>query len=46
MHEELDRVRRAAKRELVVYQPPSQALMRKGRGVRIPIQRPGGSPGA
>jgi MerR family transcriptional regulator, heat shock protein HspR len=37
---EIDRVRRAAKRELVLYEPPSRALMPKGRGVRIPIERP------
>src|SRR5215213_2981315 len=34
---ELDRVRRSMKRELVVYQPPSQALI--GPGVRVPIRR-------
>ena len=37
---EMNRIRRAAKRELVVYEPPSQALMPKQRGVRIPIERP------
>jgi MerR family transcriptional regulator, heat shock protein HspR len=42
LREEIDRVRRSVKRELVVYEPPSQALMPKGRGVRIPIQRPRG----
>jgi MerR family transcriptional regulator/heat shock protein HspR len=42
LREEIDRVRRSVKRELVVYQPPSQALMPKGPGVRIPIQRPRG----
>ncbi|MEA2330158.1 MAG: MerR family transcriptional regulator, heat shock protein HspR [Thermoleophilaceae bacterium] len=36
---EIDRVRRSMKRELVVYQPPSQSLV--GPGVRVPIQRPG-----
>ena len=36
---EIDRVRRSAKAELVVYQPPSQALAPRRRGVRIPIQR-------
>jgi len=34
---EIDRVRRSMKRELVVYQPPSQALI--GPGVRVPIRR-------
>jgi hypothetical protein len=42
LREEIDRVRRSVKRELVVYEPPSQALMPKGPGVRIPIQRPRG----
>ena len=40
--EELERVRRSFKFELVPYEPPSQALLpRKGheRGVRIPIRR-------
>jgi MerR family transcriptional regulator/heat shock protein HspR len=37
---ELERVRRSFKRELVLYEPPSRALMPKERGVRIPIQRP------
>jgi MerR family transcriptional regulator, heat shock protein HspR len=39
---EIERVRRSFKRELVLYEPPSQALMpsrRAGRAVRIPIQR-------
>jgi MerR family transcriptional regulator/heat shock protein HspR len=36
---EIERVRRSVKRELVVYEPPSQALMPQGPGVRIPIQR-------
>jgi hypothetical protein len=39
---EIDRVRRSVKRELVLYEPPSRALMPKGPGVRIPIQRPRG----
>ena len=43
MVEELDRVRRSFKAELVPYQPPGQALvpakLRKGDGIRIPIQR-------
>ncbi len=39
--EEIERVRRSFKRELVLYEPPSNALMpRDGeRGVRIPIER-------
>lgn len=38
---EVERVRRSLKHELVVYEPPSQALMRRDgeRGVRIPIRR-------
>lgn len=35
---ELERVRRSVKRELVVYEPPSQSLI--GPGVRVPIRRP------
>jgi MerR family transcriptional regulator/heat shock protein HspR len=35
---ELERVRRSVKRELVLYQPPSQSLI--GPGVRVPIRRP------
>src|ERR671914_510542 len=42
LRDEIDRVRRSVKRELVVYEPPSQALMPKGPAVRIPIQRPRG----
>jgi MerR family transcriptional regulator, heat shock protein HspR len=39
---EIDRVRRSMKRELVLYEPPSQSLMPSGaRAVRIPIERPG-----
>jgi MerR family transcriptional regulator, heat shock protein HspR len=34
---ELERVRRSFKRELVVYEPPSQSLI--GPGVRVPIRR-------
>ena len=39
--QEIERVRRSFKRELVLYEPPSNALMpRDGeRGVRIPIER-------
>ena len=41
MRDELDRVRRAAKRELVVYEPPEQSLLRArdARGVSVPIER-------
>ena len=35
---ELERVRRSVKRELVLYEPPSQSLI--GPGVRVPIRRP------
>jgi MerR family transcriptional regulator/heat shock protein HspR len=42
LRDEIDRVRRSVKRELVLYEPPSHALTPKGRGVRIPIQRPRG----
>jgi MerR family transcriptional regulator/heat shock protein HspR len=39
---EIDRVRRSMKRELVLYEPPSQSLMPRGaRTVRVPIERPG-----
>jgi hypothetical protein len=42
---ELDRVRRSFKNELVLYEPPSQALVppptRDERAVRIRIERPG-----
>jgi MerR family transcriptional regulator/heat shock protein HspR len=37
---ELDRVRRSFKRELVLYEPPRQDLMRSGRAVRVHIERP------
>jgi MerR family transcriptional regulator, heat shock protein HspR len=40
LRDELDRLRRSFKRELVLYEPPSQALIRQGPGVRIPIRRP------
>jgi MerR family transcriptional regulator/heat shock protein HspR len=43
LHEEIERVRRSFKRELVVYEPPGQALAPKrddGGAVRIRIQRP------
>jgi MerR family transcriptional regulator/heat shock protein HspR len=35
---ELERVRRSFKRELVVYEPPSQSLI--GPAVKVPIRRP------
>ena len=41
LREEIDRVRRSAKAELVVYEPPSQALAPRRRGVRLSVQRPG-----
>jgi MerR family transcriptional regulator/heat shock protein HspR len=37
LRSEIDRVRRSMKRELVLYQPPSQSLV--GPGVRVPIDR-------
>ena len=43
--EELERVRRSFRHELVLYEPPSQALTpRKAgeRSVRIPVRRPAG----
>lgn len=36
---EIDRVRRAAKAELVRYEPPGQALVPPGEGVRVRITR-------
>jgi len=39
LRQEIDRVRRSVKRELVLYEPPSQALIPRGAGVRIPIRR-------
>ena len=42
LRDELDRLRRSFKRELVVYEPPSQALAPQRPGVRIPIRRPAG----
>jgi MerR family transcriptional regulator/heat shock protein HspR len=42
LQNEVERVRRSLKYELVPYEPPSQALMPRGdgvRGVRIPIRR-------
>ena len=40
LRQEIDRVRRSAKAELVLYEPPSQALAPRRRGVRIPVRRP------
>jgi MerR family transcriptional regulator, heat shock protein HspR len=40
LRDELDRLRRSFKRELVLYEPPTQALIPHGPGVRIPIRRP------
>jgi MerR family transcriptional regulator, heat shock protein HspR len=42
LNEELERVRRSLKHELVVYEPPSQALTPRTAGdggVRIPVRR-------
>jgi MerR family transcriptional regulator, heat shock protein HspR len=39
LREELERVRRSFKRELVVYEPPERALAPSGSGVRVRIQR-------
>ena len=42
MLEEIERVRRSFRFELVPYQPPEKALVPRGqRGVQIPIKRPG-----
>jgi hypothetical protein len=38
LRSEIDRVRRSMKRELVLYEPPSQSLI--GPSVRVPIRRP------
>jgi len=39
--DEVDRVRRSFRRELVPYQPPERALMPRQDAVRIRVQRPG-----
>jgi hypothetical protein len=41
--EEVDRVRRSFRYDLVPYQPPEQALMRRGDvdAIRIRVRRPG-----
>jgi MerR family transcriptional regulator/heat shock protein HspR len=43
LEDEVERVRRSFRRELVPYQPPERALMptRPGDGVRIRVERPG-----
>jgi hypothetical protein len=38
--DEVDRVRRSFRRELVPYQPPEQALVPRSRGIRIQVRRP------
>jgi MerR family transcriptional regulator/heat shock protein HspR len=40
MHDEVERVRRSFRAEMVPYQPPEQALVPRGKGVRIQVQRP------
>ena len=40
LRREIDRIRRSVKAELVVYQPPSQALASQPRSVPIPVERP------
>jgi MerR family transcriptional regulator/heat shock protein HspR len=41
LREEIERVRRSVKRELVLYEPPSRELLPRERGVRIAVQRSG-----
>src|SRR3712207_4057063 len=41
LREEIERVRRSAKAELVVYEPPSKALARRGRRAREAAERAG-----
>ena len=44
MREEIERVRRSFRFELVPYQPPEKALVPKNqKGVQIPIKRVSGS---
>ena len=45
MKREVERVRKSFKRELVRYEPPGQALVPSGEGVRIKITRRGGASG-
>jgi len=40
LRDEIARVRRSMKRELVLYEPPSSSLLAPGAAVRIPIRRP------
>ena len=40
MLEEIERVRRSFRFELVPYEPPEKALVPRGKSVRIPINRP------
>ena len=39
LEQEISRVRQAAKAELVPYQPPGQALVPPGEGIRVRITR-------
>jgi len=41
LSEEIDRVRRSFRAELVRYEPPGQALQPAGRGVRVRVERSG-----
>ena len=41
LRREIARLRRAAKAELVLYEPASQALAPRDGAVRVPIERPG-----
>ena len=45
MHEEIERVRRSFRAELVPYQPPGSALVPARDSVRVPIARPPGRGG-
>ena len=38
--DEVERVRRSFRRELVPYQPPERALVPQARGVRVQVRRP------
>jgi MerR family transcriptional regulator/heat shock protein HspR len=40
--DEVDRVRRSFRRDLVPYEPPERALMPRQDAVRITVRRPGG----
>ena len=39
--DEVDRVRRSFRRDLVPYEPPERALMPRGDAIRITVRRPG-----